>query len=533
MRSLKTSVKHLAPLFAALLMVCQLSITALAAAPQIWVKAENPTSEDAVTDIADFDLDMNVSYNSDSTWHDTITLYSYNEIISVTSSDTTNYEPEIRSKAKNNTTSVWTTDIRVHLLPAANTLSVGEQLPTTLTINFSGASAVAIPFKTVVTNRPELDMSASLNGNAVKRLWSDLVAGNTYDITAGVTDRDGLLDGKELRYHWTIDAGSEYATLSDEYTTDPTVKLTTIAKGSIDLSCDLEKKSDSNWKYVNGMCYEGLKIDGALLPIDNSAIDSALSGGEHKIDVGVGKGLNAASLSYLKSQAAADGVDKVTFTHDGNANITMSFNPSELDDSFTGTFTPAFSTSKPDFTDDKGISNSGEWVDFVFSGVLPAPMTITMVVDPDDFPADTTEYTVWYYNPDTGRMEDHSIPVVYDTEKHTITFTLEHFSAYLVLEKGTNPNPAGSNTKSHKGNGVLWLSLTATAGEGGSITNAGTRVFKAGEIKETFVITPDEGYCINTVQVDGKYLTSLPDGNKITLTAIYGPRAIVVTFRKK
>lgn len=535
MNNLKKARRYYFFLFLVIFSVALFSLTSLATTPQIWIGDEDPSSTDATTNIADFKLKLHTSFNSSSHHVKSVVFYSLNEITSVAASDTEKFEPVIESKAKSNSTGVWTTRVKVELVPIPNTLNAGDEIPTTLTISFDGASAVNVPFKAMIDNTPSIDFSASLNGNVISNLWGDLVAGNTYDITADVVDRAGLLDGKELRYHWEIEAGSEFTTLSAEYTSTPAIKLTTLARGSIDFGCSIEQKSGSDWRYITGSTYSNIDIGGALRPINNSAIDTAVSAAVDRtssINVNVGEGLNASTLSHLKSQAKAGGVDKVTLTHNGNDDVTMSFDPSELDDSFLGTFTPAFSASIPDSAQSKGISNSGQWVDFVFSGDLPAPLTITMVVDPADFPSNTTEYTVWYYNTTAGRMEEQSVPVVYNAEKHTVTFTLTHFSAYLVLEKGTNPNPAGSTSKKSKGSGIRWLPITATAGEGGSISNEGIRIFKAGEIKETYVITPDDGYSIYTVKVDGKYLTELEDGNKITLTAIYGPREIVVTFKK-
>lgn len=101
----------------------------------------------------------------------------------------------------------------------------------------------------------------------------------------------------------------------------------------------------------------------------------------------------------------------------------------------------------------------------------------------------------------------------------------------------TEPNfnsDGGSGTKgSRRRHSILYLPLTASAGEHGKITPAGEKLFRPGDINETYTITADEGYVIDTVKVDGKYIANHHTAcEEFTFKAIYGPRSIEVSFRK-
>ncbi|MDD4509956.1 MAG: hypothetical protein PHY23_03460 [Oscillospiraceae bacterium] len=92
----------------------------------------------------------------------------------------------------------------------------------------------------------------------------------------------------------------------------------------------------------------------------------------------------------------------------------------------------------------------------------------------------------------------------------------------------------GKRTKSHKN--LLYLPITATAGEGGSITEPGQKIFRPGSISQKYTVTANEGYTIYYIQVDGKAVpNSINCGDTATFTfdAIYGPRSINAVFKKK
>ena len=64
--------------------------------------------------------------------------------------------------------------------------------------------------------------------------------------------------------------------------------------------------------------------------------------------------------------------------------------------------------------------------------------------------------------------------------------------------------------------GVWQYTITATAGDGGSIEPSGNVIVNEGK-NQTFTITPDEGYSIDDVEVDGKSVI-----NDITIDAETG-----------
>ena len=73
--------------------------------------------------------------------------------------------------------------------------------------------------------------------------------------------------------------------------------------------------------------------------------------------------------------------------------------------------------------------------------------------------------------------------------------------------------------------------ITASAGEGGSITPIGTVTVEKGA-SQTFTITPDEGYEIAEVVVDNSSVLDQLTGNRYTFTGVQENHTISVTFRK-
>ena len=72
--------------------------------------------------------------------------------------------------------------------------------------------------------------------------------------------------------------------------------------------------------------------------------------------------------------------------------------------------------------------------------------------------------------------------------------------------------------------------VTATAGENGSISESGKVEVEWGRDAE-FTFTPDEGYVVDTVTVDGKEITT--EGGSYTLEEVTEPHTIHVTFKEK
>ena len=83
---------------------------------------------------------------------------------------------------------------------------------------------------------------------------------------------------------------------------------------------------------------------------------------------------------------------------------------------------------------------------------------------------------------------------------------------------------------------LLYLPITATTSEGGSITEPGEKIFRPGDISQKYTVTANEGYTIYYIQVDGKTVpNSVNCGDTATFTfdCIYGPRSINAVFKKK
>ena len=98
----------------------------------------------------------------------------------------------------------------------------------------------------------------------------------------------------------------------------------------------------------------------------------------------------------------------------------------------------------------------------------------------------------------------------------------------------TTPNFGSGKKKEHTN--LLYLPITATAGEGGQITEPGEKLFRPGDISQEYTVTANDGYTIYYIQVDGKTVSnSVNCGDTATFNfdCIYGPRSISAVFMKK
>jgi hypothetical protein len=102
----------------------------------------------------------------------------------------------------------------------------------------------------------------------------------------------------------------------------------------------------------------------------------------------------------------------------------------------------------------------------------------------------------------------------------TFTFTkvtANHTIAVTFKSTGTPPPPQGTFT------------ITATAGPGGKISPAGSVKVQSGN-NQVFTFTPDAGYIISGLTVDGK--PASPTGTTFTFTKVTANHTIAVTFKK-
>lgn len=95
------------------------------------------------------------------------------------------------------------------------------------------------------------------------------------------------------------------------------------------------------------------------------------------------------------------------------------------------------------------------------------------------------------------------------------------FTAKWTATPKTTPTPGG-------GGGTTRYTITASAGEGGSISPAGNVRVSRGDDK-TFAITPDKGYAVASVLVDGKDVGAL---TSYTFENVRAAHTISVTFAK-
>lgn len=111
-----------------------------------------------------------------------------------------------------------------------------------------------------------------------------------------------------------------------------------------------------------------------------------------------------------------------------------------------------------------------------------------------------------------------------DTAKGKVYIYASKFSTYAI---GYTARTGGSGS-SGGGSSTVYYTLTATAGEGGSISPSGKVSLRRNETK-TFAITPDEGYLVADVLVDGK---SVGPVTEYTFEKIGADHTIEVVFRK-
>ena len=339
----------------------------------------------------------------------------------------------------------------------------GEVYETDVMLTLENGKSTTFKYVFEITDEPAFSMPEFYyNGLSVDD--DKLEAGKTYEVRTELVDKKGFLKGEDYTINLEIfrDGDENYAEiLNGVYSESNPLTFKVLKIGTFELVfsviIDGEHVISHGFEYSSNKQAEEIENKVTNETIEN-AVDSVVDGVVN-LPMTDNEVLTADSLAYLKEQAAMQGdVDKVVLQPD-EAGVTLSFDPAEIDTTKLGNkqFTASVRTTCPDeiekitgLTDNKG----GSWVDFNFSGELPAPMTITVKIDPNDYPAGITAdgFKIWYFNDETGSMEAQDIPVTYDAAAKTVTFTLEHFSAYLILDSASNPEitvslvgPTGSN----------------------------------------------------------------------------------------
>ena len=143
--------------------------------------------------------------------------------------------------------------------------------------------------------------------------------------------------------------------------------------------------------------------------------------------------------------------------------------------------------------------------------------------DPSKFTYTVTAITGAEYKMDSGNWQDsNSFDGIEPGSSHT-------FSARLKADENHNASTATSSTATSPELEPETYTITATAGAGGSIAPTGSVTVNEGE-DQTFTITPNEGYEIAEVLVDGVSVTVTD--NSYTFTGVQADHTISVTFQK-
>ena len=114
----------------------------------------------------------------------------------------------------------------------------------------------------------------------------------------------------------------------------------------------------------------------------------------------------------------------------------------------------------------------------------------------------------------------------------TLTFSSPNAqTVQIVYSKGTTASAvlSSANFGGVAGNSTLSLTITAAAGPGGSISPSGVISVPYGG-SQAFTITPDDGYRVATVLVDGNSIAVV---STYTFSTVTSSHSIYVTFAKK
>lgn len=107
----------------------------------------------------------------------------------------------------------------------------------------------------------------------------------------------------------------------------------------------------------------------------------------------------------------------------------------------------------------------------------------------------------------------------YDSELQTLTFEADKFSIYTISYT-EEKNGSSSSTSNY--------TITASAGEGGSISPNGTVTVQEGEYKE-YTISPEQGYAIKDVLVDSESVGTV---TKYSFASVYKSHTIKALFKE-
>ena len=125
--------------------------------------------------------------------------------------------------------------------------------------------------------------------------------------------------------------------------------------------------------------------------------------------------------------------------------------------------------------------------------------------------------------PNSGTTD---IVVEIGTKTYTLTILRNSGTGGNEGNSGTGGNEGGSG--SGGGSGYSYYTIKATAGAGGSISPSGNVSVREGR-DQTFTITPDKGYAVANVKIDGKSIGAV---KSYTFENVSRPHTIEVIFMK-
>ncbi|MCI8443140.1 MAG: hypothetical protein HFG27_11510 [Provencibacterium sp.] len=176
----------------------------------------------------------------------------------------------------------------------------------------------------------------------------------------------------------------------------------------------------------------------------NDAIENPTGSGI-VIDVPQNMGLNKDSFESIWEKANGQPVTlnangaKLTFDTAEPLSAEFLRDLQNRNDNF---FNPAVYSRIPQKAQEAGY-HGGRWMEFMYSGVLPGKMSVTVDVPQNTFPTGTA-LRLWYYDTLTGRASLDPATVTFNGNR--ATFSITHCSTYALYLAGYDPNP-GSTQK--------------------------------------------------------------------------------------
>ena len=251
--------------------------------------------------------------------------------------------------------------------------------------------------------------------------------------------------------------------------------------GNFILSCVIycPGADDGNGKFIASNQNVNVEVVG-IDPVEDSLVDNAINQIENgnssaTIEIPYEQGLTSNHLEALKEAAEKSGEEiQITLKPEeqNGIDLEMSFPASKIDTAnMKDNFTPSFSRKMPTEAQENGYSEiaTSTWLQFVYDGVPPAPMTIKMKAPNGVKDGDTV--VIYHWNEETKKLEEATKA---ECEKGYITFELNHFSSYAVYPEGVNPNP----NQSKPSTSYRPQSSGSSGGSGGSSRSSGSSVSK-------------------------------------------------------